>query len=93
MCWQLSSSDGRRIYLGYFHILSSPNLPFRRVKLRALDTQANYSIVGDTTEYAGNALMKMGLDLPYVHAMQESESVDYMDKGDFSSRLIIFNKI
>lgn len=93
VCWQLSSSDGNTIYVGYFHILSAPNLPYRRVKLVALDDAANYSIAGSDKRYAGNALMNMGLDLPYVHAMQFSNSEDYMDTGDFSSRLFVFEKV
>ena len=93
VCWQLSSADGCRIYLGYFHILSSPNLPYRRIKLMALDAQARYSIRGETKEYAGNALMKMGFDLPYTHSMHLGENLRYMDKGDFSSCLITFYKI
>jgi alpha-galactosidase len=92
VCWQLASADERRIYIGYFHILSAPNLPFRRIKLCALDADANYSISGCHAKYAGNALMNMGLDLPYVHAMQSSQNIDYMDKGDFSSRLIVLKK-
>lgn len=92
VCWQLTSADHKTIYLGYFHILSAPNLPYRRAHLRGLDAGANYQLKSNGEKYNGAALMRMGIDLPYVHAMQFSNDTDYMDRGDFSSRLMVFDK-
>lgn len=92
-CWQVSSDDEQRIYLGYFHILSAPNLPYRRVRLRGLDASAKYrnKVSGDI--YSGSALMNMGMDMPYVHALQWAEGETYMAPGDFSSWLCELERI
>ena len=92
VCWQLTSADGNTVYLGYFHILSAPNLPYRRAHLRGLDADALYKLVGSDLKFGGDALMQMGLDLPYVHAMQFDLGTDYMDRGDFASRLLVLEK-
>jgi alpha-galactosidase len=91
-CWQLSNAEETVIYLGYFHILSGVNLPYRRVRLRGLDTSANYKRRDTGDIFAGSALMHMGLDLPYVHVAQVGKDVDYMSQGDFSSWLCILEK-
>lgn len=92
VCWQITSEDESTVYLGYFHILSAPNLPLRRAMLRGLDPDAKYTLEGSDAVYGGDSLMNMGIDLAYVHAMQLSESVEYMDRGDFSSRLYVLRK-
>jgi len=96
VCWQLSSADDRRIYVGYFHILSCPNAPYRRARLQGLDSQSHYRLVSKNQVYGGAALMNLGVDLPYVCEMRHLENADYsnhMDKGDFSSRLLIFEQV
>lgn len=92
VCWQLNSANNETVYLGYFHILSAPNLPSRRARMVELDNNARYQLQSTGAKYAGDSLMNMGLDLPYVHAMQTADDLDYMDKGDFSSRLMVFKK-
>ena len=96
VCWQLISADQQRIYLGYFHILSDPNLPYRRARLVGLESDAVYESSLTGKQHGGDALMRLGLDLPYLDAMQHLPQCDYtnhMPKGDFSSSLIVFNKI
>lgn len=91
--WQLISADQKRVYLGYFHILSGPNLPFRRARLIALNAKATYAYDGQV--FGGDSLMNLGLNLPYLDAMQHRNDWDYsnhMLKGDFVSRLIVLNK-
>lgn len=87
--WQLNSADGSTVYLGYFHILSAANLPFRKARLVNLDAEKQYRLVDSELSFGGDALMAMGLDMPYVCAMQPGEA-DYLEKGDFSSRLFVF---
>jgi len=91
--WQLISADRKRIYVGYFHVLSGPNLPFRRARLTGLDPSATYLFDGQV--YGGDSLMNLGLNLPYLDAMQHRPDWDYsnhMLKGDFVSRLMVLNK-
>ena len=95
VCWQLNSACGQRVYVGYYHVLSAPNLPLRRTKLMNLDPSANYKLQGSTAEFGGDSLMRLGFDLPYVDAMQHLPDTDYshhLDKGDFVSRLMIFER-
>jgi len=92
VCWQYTSRDEETVYLAYFHILSAPNLPFRRARLVGLDAQAHYSLIADGSVFAGDALMHNGMPLPYVATGQVKDDVRYMDKGDFSSHLFVFKK-
>lgn len=94
--WQLNSADGKTVYVGYFHILSAANLPFRKTRLVNLDANKRYSLAasgngGGDNVFGGDALMSMGLDMPYVCAMQPDDA-DYLDMGDFSSRLFVFKQ-
>jgi len=89
--WQLNSADGNTVYLGYFHILSAANLPFRKTRLVDLQANAQYRLVDSDFSFGGDALMNMGLDMPYVCAMQPDEA-DYLEMGDFASRLFVFKK-
>lgn len=93
VCWQLVSEDGSKVYLGYFHILSAPNLPYRRVRLNGLDSAATYHDPASEKNYRGDALMRMGLDLPYVHAIQWAENENYMPKGDYSSWVLELERV
>lgn len=91
--WQLSSSDGNTVYIGYFHILSAPNLPFRRLHLMALEPDQQYELKDRGESYSGEALMRVGLDMPHICVEQRFDGIDYMDRGDFSSRfLVLFKK-
>jgi len=93
--WQLTSVDGNTVYLGYFHVLSAANLPFRKASLVNLDADCKYTLVShdgnNELSFGGDALMNMGLDMPYVCAMQPDEA-DYLEMGDFASRLFVFKK-
>ena len=92
VCWQYSSRGGGVVYLAYFHILSAPNLPFKRAHMRGLDPLADYILVDDNKRYRGDALMQSGMALPYVATGQTKADMRYMSKGDFSSHLFIFKK-
>ncbi|MGB0906377.1 MAG: alpha-galactosidase [Maricaulaceae bacterium] len=91
-CWQLTSADANTIYLTYFHILSGPNQPFRRVRLSGLDPNAQYRLEGGGAAYGGDALMQSGLPLPYVAMTQNNSDMRYMPRGDFSSYLFVLKK-
>ena len=93
VCWQYIERNQARFYLLYFHILAAPNLPFRRVRLTDLDANAEYKLVEDNASYAGDALMHSGMPLPYVATAQVNPDLRYMEKGDFSSWLFIFEKV
>ena len=79
------------MYLGYFHILSAANLPFKKAYLVKLDSKMNYRLEGSDLVYGGDALMNMGLDMPYVCAMQPDQA-NYLEKGDFTSKLLVLKR-
>jgi len=65
--------------------------------LLKLDAIAQYQLLDKHSAasdllFGGDALMNMGLDMPYVCAMQ-ADQADYLEKGDFASRLFVFKKI
>ncbi|WP_409431959.1 alpha-galactosidase [Litorimonas sp. RW-G-Af-16] len=92
ICWQYITRDRRTIYVAYFHILSAPNLPFRRANLADLDPVAAYELQEDGTIYHGDTLMQHGLALPYVTCGQPQAGVRYMDRGDFASHLFVLRR-
>jgi len=92
VCWQYTTADEATVYVAYFHILSAPNLPFRRARMVGLDPKGSYLLAEDGAHYNGDALMHSGLSLPYVTMTHSRDGVRYMDKGDFSSYLFAFKK-
>ena len=90
--WQLNSLDGARVYLLYVHILASVNSPFPHIKMVDLDKRKNYQLLDNQEIYSGDALMHMGIDLPYSSAIQEPHG-DFLPKGDFVSRLLVFTQL
>jgi len=92
LCWQLSSADHKRVYLLYVHVLAGVNLPFRRVRMLDLDSQGEYRLQSTNEVYSGDALMNMGIDLPQVSAFQDTDN-DFMEVGDFASRLFVFEQL
>jgi alpha-galactosidase len=93
VAWQYSSRDGRRVYVTYFHILSGPNMPARRVYLVGLEPKAEDHLAGDDKVYRGDALMQSGLPLPRVSAGEAAPEVQTMPEGDFSAHLFVLRKI
>ena len=59
--WQLTSADGARVDVIDIHVLSRPNAPNRRARLRGLDPDARYEAQGRI--HGGDALMGAGLPL------------------------------
>lgn len=90
--WQYITRDRKTVYLADFYILSAPNLPFRRAHLVGLDPLADYHLDGTDEVYRGDMLMQSGLPLPQVSIGERSQSMRYMDVGDFSSHLFVFHR-
>jgi alpha-galactosidase len=92
IAWQYTSADKNTVYLAYFHILSAPNLPFRRTRLVGLDPLADYRLDEDPEVYRGDALMQSGMPMPQVATGEKVDGVRYMPDGDFSSHMFVFRK-
>jgi alpha-galactosidase len=92
-CWQYITKDYEKVFLLYFHILSGPNKPFEHIKFVGLEKNSDYLQVCNDKLYSGNLLMENGFTLPYVSMTDDNNKVSYMPKGDFSSKLFVFQKI
>lgn len=92
VAWQYTTADQRKVYVAYFHILTAPNLPFRRAHLVGLEPTADYMLVEDGMRYKGDALMHSGMPMPYVTTGMVNPNVRYMPVGDFSAYLFEFRK-
>jgi alpha-galactosidase len=90
VCWQYICRDNKHVYLAYFHILSGPNLPFRRVRMVNLDPTLDYVLLEDGKRHRGDALMSGGMAMPYVSTSVVSDDIRYMPPGDFASYLFVF---
>ena len=102
--WQMTSADGRHVWVLDLHVLSGPNQPERRARLHGLDPHADYRLQDDAhglgdggavigrRVWGGDALMRAGLPLPYVTNTQTRADVRYAQKGDFAAHLFVFER-
>lgn len=78
--WMFVSEDGKEAMVLYVQVLSEPNAPLRKLRLKGLQADADYRVwdadLPEESEdrFGGDELMHVGLNLPVW-------------KGDFRSRL------
>ena len=92
VCWQYTNKGRDTVYLAYFHILSAPNLPFNQLRMVGLDKDCEYLLEEDGTRHASDKLMQHGLTMPYVTTAFQDDRFRTMEKGDFSSYLLVFTR-
>lgn len=61
--WMFIAPDGSEAVVFYFRVLSEPNAPLQRLKLKGLDPDADYRLKGSTETYTGDALMYGGISV------------------------------
>jgi alpha-galactosidase len=93
VAWQYTTRDAQTVYLAYFHILSAPNMPARRVYCVGLEPTADYRLDAGGAIYRGDALMQSGLPLPRVSVGEAAPNVTLMPAGDFSAHLFVLLRI
>lgn len=78
--WMFVSEDRTSALVAFFQVLSKPNAPLAKLRLKGLDPNQDYQVIEDgmseeeNTVFGGDELMHIGLNLPQW-------------KGDFRSRL------
>ncbi|MGN7358623.1 alpha-galactosidase [Paenibacillus sp. SAF-054] len=77
--WMFVAEDGEEAVVFYFRVLSESNAPLSRLKLKGLDPDADYEILGQEGLYSGDALMYAGVSVGE-------------DRGDFHGELIRLKK-
>ncbi|MGJ8560733.1 MAG: alpha-galactosidase [Litorimonas sp.] len=93
VAWQYSSRDGQTVYLTYFHILSGPNMPARRIFFVGLEPTADYQLADSDETYRGDALMQSGLPMPRISIGEVAPGIRCMPEGDFSAHLFVLRRI
>lgn len=77
--WMFVAEDGEEAVVFYFRVLSESNAPLSRLKLKGLDPDADYEILGQEGLYSGDALMYAGVSVGE-------------DRGDYHGELIRLKK-
>lgn len=78
--WMFTSPDGSEVVVFYFRVLSEPNAPLQRLKLKGLDPEADYRLKGGSETFTGDALMYGGIAVG-------------ADKGDYLSEMFRFERV
>ncbi|MBR2567066.1 MAG: alpha-galactosidase [Paenibacillus sp.] len=71
--WMFIAPDGSEVIVFYFRVLSEPNAPLQRLKLKGLDPNSDYRLKGGSETFTGDALMYGGIAVG-------SESGDYLSE-------------
>ncbi len=61
--WMFVAQDRREAVVFWFKVLAQPNAPFSLLKLKGLDPELDYEVVGSEQTYGGDVLMYAGLQL------------------------------
>ena len=59
--WMFVSPDASEVAVFYFRVLSESNAPLNRLKLKGLDSNADYRLLGGEEIFGGDALMYAGI--------------------------------
>jgi len=62
--WMFVSEDRREAIVFYYRVLAEANAPLRRLRLKGLDPERDYILLGDGQTYGGDELMHLGLAVP-----------------------------
>lgn len=91
--WMVIAEDGKKIIVGYYKILASPNPCKKKIKLVGLENQAIYYCEERKKRYSGSELMNMGfmLDIEFTgFGARCNKEVIYeqgVDTGDYTSQI------
>ncbi|MDB5083605.1 MAG: Alpha-galactosidase [Bacilli bacterium] len=62
--WMFVSDEQKEVLVTYCRILSEPNPPTQRLRLKGLDPNFNYRLIGTDQTFGGDELMYAGIVLP-----------------------------
>jgi alpha-galactosidase len=62
--WMFVSEDKSEAFVAYFRMLAEANAPLSFLRLKGLDPNKNYEIIGSGEVYGGDELMYAGLNVP-----------------------------
>ncbi|GLH65244.1 hypothetical protein PG301_30830 [Parageobacillus sp. G301] len=62
--WMFVSEDKSEAFVAYFRVLAEANAPLSFLRLKGLDPNKDYEIIGSGEMYGGDELMYAGLNVP-----------------------------
>jgi alpha-galactosidase len=62
--WMFVSEDKTEALVTYFRVLAVPNAPIRRLQLKGLNPNMEYSILQKKNSFGGDELMYLGIEIP-----------------------------
>jgi alpha-galactosidase len=62
--WMFVSEDRSEALVAYFRVLAEANAPLSFIRLKGLDPNKDYEIIGSGEVYGGDELMYAGLNVP-----------------------------
>lgn len=65
--WMFVSEDKSEAFAAYFRVLAEANAPLSFLRLKGLDPDKNYELIGSGEVYGGDELMYVGLNVPKRH--------------------------
>lgn len=78
--WMFVSEDKSEALVYYYKVLAEANSPFMRLRLKGLDAERKYELVGSNETYSGDELIYAGIRIP-------------QSEGDFQSTFWNFKAI
>ena len=87
--WMVVSKDQKQAIVGYYRVLAEPIAPFKRLKLKGLNKEYNYSVSELDMDLYGDELMNAGLivsDVTSGEIVAENEPTT-----DFASKVYVLN--
>ncbi|MED4905952.1 alpha-galactosidase [Parageobacillus thermoglucosidasius] len=62
--WMFVSEDKSEAFVAYFRVLAEANAPLSFIRLKGLDPEKDYELIGSGEIYGGDELMYVGLNVP-----------------------------
>ncbi|MCM3630643.1 alpha-galactosidase [Paenibacillus glycanilyticus] len=78
--WMFVSKDKSEAFVVYVSVLQEANAKLDRIRLKGLDPNRDYELVGEAGAFGGDELMNAGLQTPLFH-------------GDYSSKVYRFREV
>ncbi len=78
--WMIENEDGTEFILYHYTVLNSPNAKNAKIRVRGIDPERDYELLGTGEVYGGDELIFEGITIPRKH-------------GDFQSTVMHFRAI
>jgi len=91
--WMVVSQNRTEALIGYYQVLSQPNAPYERLKLKGLDENKKYKVSPGNEIRYGNDLENIGLLFSQNNHKRKSSYWSQNNKSDFNSRILHIEEV